>query len=131
MGRYGPFIAVVDDESAVRSMLGRLLRLANYQVSAFSSGGEFLASLNDHSPACAIVDINMPELSGLEVQSRMRAAHIRVPVVLITAVQDPAFEQSAADVGAVTLLRKPFSSDELLRAVDVALASDISRRKPT
>jgi FixJ family two-component response regulator len=127
----GPFIAVVDDESAVRGMLGRLLRLANYQVSAFSSGVEFLASLNEHSPACAIVDIDMPELTGLEVQSRMRAAHIRIPVVLITALEDPAFDKSAADAGAVSLLRKPFSSDELLRAVDVALTSDVGRRKPS
>ncbi len=123
MASYGPFIAVVDDESAVRSMLGRLLRLANYQVSAFASGDEFLASLNEHSPACAIIDINMPELSGLEVQSRMRAAHIRVPVVLITASDDFDLDRSAMEVGATNLLRKPFSSDELLKAIGIALES--------
>ena len=128
MTSSGPFIAVVDDESAVRSMLGRLLRLADFQVSAFSSGAAFLASLNEHKPACAIVDINMPELSGLDVQSRMRAAHIRIPVVLMTASEDQEFEQSAAAVGAVSLLRKPFSSDELIKAIGIALESHETRR---
>ncbi len=128
MPGYGLFIAVVDDESAVRSMLGRLLRLANFQVSAFASGADFLASLNEHSPSCAIVDINMPELSGLEVQSRMRAAHIRIPVVLITASNDVELDKSAVEVGAVSVLRKPFSSDELLKAVGIALESGEIRR---
>jgi len=107
-------------------MLGRLLRLANYQVSTFSSGAEFLASLNAHSPACAVVDIHMPELTGLEVQSRMRAAHVRIPVVLITASEDIDLSRSAWEAGVVCLLRKPFSSDELLNAVSLAIArSDI------
>jgi len=123
MTSHGPFVAVVDDESAVRAMLGRLLRLSNYQVSAFSSGAEFLASLNAHTPACAILDINMPDLSGLEVQSRMRAAHIRIPVVLITASEDFELDQAAREVGAVSLLRKPFSNDDLIKAVALAIES--------
>ncbi len=104
-------------------MLGRLLRLANYQVSAFSSGAEFLASLNSHSPACAVVDIQMPDLTGLEVQSRMRAAHIQIPVVLITASEETDLDRSAQEAGAVRLLRKPFSSEDLLSAVTLAIAS--------
>jgi len=123
MASHGPFVAVVDDEPAVRAMLGRLLRLSNYQVSAFSSGAEFLASLNAHTPACAVLDINMPELSGLEVQLRMRAAHIRIPVVLITASDDSDLDKSARDVGAVGLLRKPFSNDDLIKAVGLAIES--------
>ncbi|WP_130433014.1 response regulator transcription factor [Rivibacter subsaxonicus] len=118
-----PIIAVVDDESPVRTMLGRLLRLADYRVSAFASGEEFLASLAAQQPACAILDIHMPGLSGLEVQSRLRAAHMPIPVVFITASDDISLDRSASEIGAVRLLRKPFSSDELLEAVGLALRS--------
>ena len=118
-----PVIAVVDDESPVRTMLCRVLRLADYQVTAFASGEEFLDSLTARLPACAILDVHMPGLSGLDVQSRMRAAHIEVPVVFITASDDLALDRLALEVGGACLLRKPFSSDELLAAIDAALRS--------
>ena len=118
-----PLIAVVDDESPVRTMLGRVLRLADYHVSAFSCGEDFLASLTARLPACAILDIHMPGLSGLDVQARIRASRIVIPVVLITASDDTAIDRMAIDAGAVCLLRKPFSSDELLDAVATALAT--------
>ena len=123
MANADPFIAVVDDESPVRIMLGRLLRLADYRVIAFPSGEEFLASLTMQLPVCAVLDVHMPGLSGLDVQSRMRAAHIEVPVVFITASDDIALDRSSLEAGAVCLLRKPFSSNELLEAVDIALQS--------
>jgi FixJ family two-component response regulator len=116
-----PFIAVVDDESPVRTMLGRVLRLADYRVKAFASGEEFLASLTARLPACAILDVHMPGLSGFDVQARMRAARVDVPVVFITASDDLALDRLAREAGTVGLLRKPFSSDELLEAVGAAL----------
>jgi FixJ family two-component response regulator len=119
-----PLIAVVDDEPPVRTMLGRVLRLADYRTSVFASGEEFLASLSARRPACAILDVHMPGLSGLEVHSRMRAACIQVPVVFITASDDIALDRSALDAGGVCLLRKPFSSEVLLDAVGAALRSE-------
>jgi FixJ family two-component response regulator len=116
-----PVIAVVDDESPVRAMLGRVLRHAHYQVAAFASGEEFLASLSESTPACAILDIHMPGLSGLDVQARLRAAPPHIPVVFITASDDSALERAALDADAVCLLRKPFSSAALLEAIKVAL----------
>ncbi len=112
-----PLIAVVDDEPPVRTMLRRALRLADYDVAAFASGEEFLASLTERLPACAILDVHMPGLSGFDVELRMRAANFRVPVVFITASDDAALDRSAEAAGAVRLLRKPFSSDALLAAV--------------
>ncbi|MDM0117309.1 response regulator [Variovorax sp. J22R133] len=117
-----PLIAVVDDESALRVMLGRVLRLAHYQVAAFESGEEFLDSLNSRIPACAILDIHMPGLSGFEVQSRLHAVHLRIPVIFITASDDGALDHLGRDPGAARLLHKPFSSDTLLQAVSDALA---------
>jgi FixJ family two-component response regulator len=119
-----PCIAVVDDESPVRTMLVRLLRLADYRVTAFASGEEFLDSLSARLPACAILDVHMPGLSGFDVHSRMRAAHIEVPIVFITASDDSALDRSALDAGAICLLRKPFSSAQLIEVVAIALGSN-------
>ena len=97
------------------------MRLADYEVTAFASGDAFLASLAARLPACAVIDIHMDGLSGFETKARLTAAHADVPVVFITASDDAALERSVADAGGVTLLRKPFSNDALIEAVDTAL----------
>jgi FixJ family two-component response regulator len=119
----GTWIAVVDDEASVRTMLGRLLRLADYQVATFEGGREFIASIATRRPDCVILDVHMPELSGLEVHSRLRAAHAEIPVVFITASDDAALDKTVMDAGGAMLLRKPFSSDQLLAAIEAALRS--------
>ncbi|MEJ8852445.1 response regulator transcription factor [Variovorax rhizosphaerae] len=111
----------MDDELSVRVMLGRLLRLAEYRVREYATGEEFLASLSAHVPLCAIVDLHMPGLSGFEVQSRVRAANLQVPVVFITGSDDDALDRIALAAGARNLLRKPFSSEELLEAIGFAI----------
>jgi FixJ family two-component response regulator len=116
-----PLIAVVDDEAPVRTMLRRALRFAGFEVATFASGEEFLDALPNRLPACAILDVHLPGLSGLEVERRVRAQRVRVPVVLITASDDPALDRSAAAAGAIRLLRKPFSTDALLAAVRCAV----------
>jgi len=114
-------VAVVDDEAPVRAALGRLLRLAGYQVAAFESGEQFLASLVLRPPACVLLDVNMPGLSGLQVQARLLADRVALPVVFITASDDPAVERLALEAGGLRVLHKPFGNDELLAAVQVAL----------
>jgi FixJ family two-component response regulator len=116
-------IAVVDDEAPVRAMLGRVLRIADYEVAAFGSGEEFLASLAARVPACVVLDVHMPGLNGFEVEARLRAAHRDVPVVFITASDDPSLDQTARQAGCCTLLRKPFTSNQLLDAIEAALRS--------
>lgn len=114
-------VAVVDDEAPVRAALGRLLRLADYQVATFESGAEFLASLATHMPGCVLLDVNMPGQSGLQVQARLHADHVALPVVFITASDDPDIERSALEAGGSRVLHKPFGNDELLAAVRYAL----------
>jgi len=118
-----PWIAVVDDEAPVRTMLGRVLRLAEYKVAAFASGEEFLASLSARVPACVILDVHMPGLSGFDVQTRLRAERTDVPTVFITASDDPSLDELVKKAHGIALLRKPFTSDMLLGAVDAALRS--------
>jgi len=118
---HGPYVAVVDDEASVRTALGRLLRLADYDVAAFASGEAFLASLTTRRPDCAVIDIHMDGLSGFEIKAQITVAHCDVPVVFITASDDAALDRSVADAGGVALLRKPFSNDALAKAVKAAL----------
>ena len=118
-----PRIAVVDDEVPVRTALGRLLRLADYEVATFGSGEAFLASIAAQPPDCVILDVHMPGLSGFDVQSRLRAERIDIPVVFITASDDLTLDRTVLEAGGVRLLRKPFSNDALLEAVDAALRS--------
>ena len=112
---------MVDDEGGVRTMLRRVLRQADFEVAAFASGEDFLASLPLRVPACVILDVHMPGLSGFDVKSQLRAMGCDVPAIFITASDDRALDRSVLDAGGVLLLRKPFASDRLLETVTVAL----------
>ena len=119
-----PYIALVDDDAPVRTALGRVLRLADFEVSTFPSGEALLASLSSlgaRHPDCLILDVYMPGLSGLDVQARLRAAHIEIPVVFMTAALDLALDQAVQEAGGTRLLRKPFSCAELLHAIGAVL----------
>jgi len=114
-------VAVVDDEAAVRVALGRLVRLAGYEVASFESGENFLAPLLLHRPECVLLDVNMPGLNGLQVQARLLAERTDLPVVFITGSDDPGIERLALAAGGLRLLHKPFGNDALLAAIDHAL----------
>ena len=115
-------LALVDDEASVRKALGRLLRLAGYEVLAFASGEALLDSLSARVPDCVLLDVHMPGLTGLQVQARLQAVGLDVPVVFITASDDAEVERSAIDGGGLCVLHKPFSNDRLLEAVGEALS---------
>src|SRR5262245_53169422 len=107
-------------------MLGRVLRLAEFEVAAFGSGEEFLDSLVMRVPACVILDVHMPGLSGFDAAARLRSAHHAVPIVFITASDDATLDRAASAAGGSALLRKPFPADTLLMEINAAL-----RGKPT
>jgi FixJ family two-component response regulator len=117
-------VAIVDDESPVRTALGRLLRLAHYEVSLFPSGEAFLESLETQTPDCVVLDINMPGMSGLDVQRRLRSVSLDIPAICITSGDDVSLTRGVLDAGAVELLRKPFSNREFLEAIRVALGTN-------
>lgn len=121
MGKVNSLVAVVDDEAPVRTMLRRVLRVADYEVVAFASGTEFLSSLASQVPRCVVVDLHMPGLSGFDVQRTMIAAGVHIPLVMITASDDASLDAAAAKAGVVCLLRKPFASAALLDAVHAAI----------
>jgi two-component system response regulator FixJ len=115
-------VAIVDDELPLRIALGRLLRLAGCEVSLFSSGETFLASLSrERPPDCLILDLWMAGLSGVEVLHALREAKVATPVICITASADSSLTETVIAAGATRLLRKPIPNDELLDAIRLAI----------
>ncbi len=121
MSASAPLIAVVDDEPAVRAALQRLLRLADFDVATYASGEDLLASLAARPPACVLLDLNMPGLSGLGTLDVLWRDHRELPVICITAGEDASLAEQVAQGGARELLQKPFSHDALVGAVARAL----------
>jgi FixJ family two-component response regulator len=117
----GALVAVVDDDVSVRESLEALLRSAGWRVQAFSSAAEFLASAARETPQCLVLDVELPEVNGLEVQRRLAAADAPVPIVFITGHGDIPMSVRAMKAGATEFLTKPLSPDALLEAVAQAL----------
>lgn len=102
-------------------MLQRALRLAGYHAETFATGAEFLAALPHRQPACVILDVHMPGMSGLAVEEQMRSLPVRIPVIFITASDEVSLEGRGCDTLSVRLLSKPFTSEALFDAVGSAL----------
>jgi FixJ family two-component response regulator len=116
-----PLIAVVDDDRSVVKSLARMLRLAGYAVETFCSAGEFLAALPASPPQCLVLDVHMPEMSGLELQDRLAAQESCLPVIFMTAYDTPQTRERIHRAGSFGLLLKPFGNEALLRAIREAL----------
>jgi FixJ family two-component response regulator len=120
-------IAVVDDEDFIRRALARLISCAGYDVVTFADGSQFLRSIADIHPHCLILDLHMPVMSGAEVQTRIRAAGCRFPVIVMTGQDNNQIRDRALVAGASAFLRKPIDEQVLIDAIAVAL----SRSQPT
>jgi FixJ family two-component response regulator len=117
-------VCLVDDDPSVLKALGRLLSSANLQAKAFSDPQEFLRYAQIHRPAVALVDVCMPQMSGLEVQSQLGKISPSTRVIIFTGNPDARVRSTALNAGASAFLTKPFGDEELLTAVRLALASN-------
>jgi FixJ family two-component response regulator len=122
-------VAVVDDDQSVRKALRRLLRSFELNVETFATAEEFLARAQGESPACLILDVRLPGMSGLELQQRLGSAGQRIPIVFITGHEDQQARLEALAAGAVDFLLKPFDEQVLLNAVSQALGIDYEERR--
>jgi FixJ family two-component response regulator len=116
-----PLISVVDDDDSVRESIGGLIRSVGFAVKAFASAEEFLTSDRLPDTDCLILDVRMPGMNGLELQRRLAASHMSIPVIFITAHGDEETRVRALNGGAVDYLLKPFSEEALLNAINTAL----------
>jgi FixJ family two-component response regulator len=115
-------VFVVDDDPFVREALKRLLRANGLQVQTFPSAQEFLATSRPDSPCCLVLDVRMPGRSGIDLQRELAADHIRMPIIFMTGREDIPMPAGAMTCGVIKLLRKPFRDQELLDAIQEALA---------
>lgn len=116
-----PLVAVVDDDASCLRSVGRLLRASGYRVELFGSAPEFLASLGATTPQCLVLDVQMPEMPGLQLHDRLVAQGSSVPIVFVTACDTPQTRAHAHRPGIFGLLLKPFDKEALLSAVREAV----------
>jgi len=117
-----PVISIVDDDESVREATKGLVRSLGYTAATFASGEEFLNSDRVNDTSCLITDVQMPGLTGLELQSRLTAIDRRIPIIFVTAFPQEQVRARALKAGAVGFLSKPFSDDSLIVCLDRALA---------
>ncbi len=114
-------ISVVDDDESVRRATKLLIESFGYRAAVFESAEVFLRSGQLHDTSCLIVDVQMPGISGLELQSHLAAKGCSIPIIFITAYGNETSRQQAMQAGAVAFLDKPFSDEQLLKNIRSAL----------
>lgn len=119
-----PLLSVVDDDESVRESLPDLLRELGFAARAFSSAEEFLLSDCVEETRCLILDIAMPDMTGLDLQLELKRGGQEIPVIFITAQKDEAIREQAFKQGAVNLLYKPFSDTALLEALNAVVQAN-------
>jgi len=123
MAETPPWIAVVDDDPAVLRALSRLLRSRAFRVQTFESGQDFLAVLPRSVPECLIVDLQMPGMSGLELQQHLARNGILIPTIMITAHGEAALRGRHEEAGLVAFLLKPLQENSLFAAINKAIGA--------
>jgi FixJ family two-component response regulator len=118
-----PLVFVVDDDASVCAALESLLRSAGFTVATFSTPAAFLARRRNDALACLVLDVNLPGTNGLELQHVLREREPALPIIFITGHGDIPMSVRAMKAGAVEFLPKPFQDDELLAAIEQALAT--------
>jgi len=117
-----PTVYVVEDDVSVRQSLENWLRSVGYQVASFASAEAFLSAARDEMFGCLVLDVRLPGLSGLDLQSRLTAAGVDLPIIFITGHGDIPMSVRAMKAGAFEFLTKPFQEQELLQAIEQAIA---------
>jgi FixJ family two-component response regulator len=113
-------IAVVDDDRSICEALESLLKSIGFRTATFTSASDFLGSPQLLDVSCAILDVSMPNMNGIELQRHLIATY-QIPIIFITAYANGSLEQQVMRAGAIRLLKKPFTDEALIDALDTAL----------
>jgi FixJ family two-component response regulator len=122
-------VFVVDDDPSVREALASLFRSVDLHVELFASAAEFLQHKRPDGASCLVLDVRLPGVSGLDVQTQLQKANIRIPIIFMTGHGDIPMSVRAMKAGAVDFLDKPFRDQDMLDAVAAALRRDEDARK--
>jgi FixJ family two-component response regulator len=129
MKEHDPVVFVIDDDRMIRDGLQSLIRSVGLRVETFASAQEFLVAKRPDAPACLVLDVRMPGLSGLDLQLKLRDGGIPIPIIFITGHGDIPMSVRAMKEGAHEFLTKPVRGQDLLDAVQKAIASNRALRK--
>jgi FixJ family two-component response regulator len=113
-------IAIVDDDPSVLKALARLLGAHSFATKTYLSAPQFLAALPEGVPDCLIADLQMPEMTGLELQLALARQGVRIPIIIITAHDEAGMRERCKSAGAIAYLAKPVSDTSLFAAIDAA-----------
>ena len=119
----GAVISIIDDNASLRIALKRLIESIGLSAADFASAEEFLVSCRSQDSACLILDLNLPGMSGLELQSQLHVSNPDVPLVFISARFDENARAQALRAGAISFLQKPFIEEDLFRAINSSLSN--------
>jgi len=126
---YTPTIFIVDDDPAMRDSLTWLIETTGHQVKSFVSAQDFLDGYDRKDSGCLILDVRLPGMSGLQLQQKMNAEKIRLPIIIVSGHGDVPMAVKAMQQGAQIFLEKPFRDQELLDSIQNALEDDEKRRE--
>jgi FixJ family two-component response regulator len=116
-----PVISIIDDDKSVRNATNRLVRSLGFIAYTFASSDEFLRSPHVNHTTCLIVDVRMPNMTGLELQSVLRGKGLTTPMIFITAFPEAGDRARALEAGAIDFLTKPFDGKTMIRSLSAAL----------
>jgi len=120
----GPKIVIVDDDASIRDSVRRLVSSLGYVAQVYGSAELFLQSLRSDIQGCIVLDIELPDLNGLELQARLTERGLDLPIIFLTGRADIPMSVRAMKAGAIEFLTKPFRSDQLVEAISTALSRD-------
>jgi DNA-binding NtrC family response regulator len=129
MNDKGPLVYVVDDDASAREGVARLIRSAGLTAKTFASGEEFLAAPRPKPPSCLVLDVNLPGVSGLDLQQELAKSNVQVPIIFLTGYGDIPMTVRAVKAGAVNFLTKPVDDEELLSVVRQSICSSLEEDK--
>ena len=124
-----PTVFIIDDDRGMRQAIQDLVESVGLRAQAFATGQEFLNSQRTSEPSCLILDVRLPQMSGLDFQRQLAETGVQIPIIFITAHGDIPMSVKALKSGAVEFLTKPFRDQDLLDAIQQALQGDIAARK--
>src|SRR5881409_725747 len=130
MNEKNALVFIVDDDRDTRESLRNLIRSAGLSAQTFSSAQEFLAAERPKAPGCLVLDVQLPGLSGLDLQQELAKAGVKIPIIFITDYGDIPTSVRAIKAGALEFLTKPVNREDLLRAIQQAIARDHTARQP-
>ena len=129
MNETGPVVFVVDDDPIVCTSMKRLIRTLGLEVQTFNSAQEFLRAKRPNAPGCLVLDVRLPDLSGLDLQQELAKARIDLPIIFVTGHADIPMSVRAMKAGAVEFLTKPVREQDLLEAIQHGIAQDRKTRE--